>query len=208
MNSSGRDVPRAVGIDGEFAPPAPSALVEVHVGDDRLPTRVTIGRRWASTYHPSEYAGTIFSSYRYALFERAQKMIQQGRRPVPANRSLREAVPALLRTRTYDDYLELRNRLLGSGESLVAAGPGFNEFDEPTVVVKASRIALTSIFIDSEWAQTADAFTISADIMDCVEQIRSMRAPLPEDPFLSRESDEDLFGLLVRHQWQLLKDGA
>ncbi|WP_405180342.1 hypothetical protein [Nocardia sp. NBC_01377] len=184
--------------------PQRASFVDVEVGEDRLPTVVHLGRSWGSSYTPSEYAASIMKGYRYALYERLMKLIDSGGSPAPVQLPLRQIVPALLQTRSYEEYVAQYKKLFGVGECYVAHGRDRNEFDEVVLTIRASRVELTEIWIDPQWAASVDSFTIAHDIVECADQIRSMKPALQHDMYLDQETDDELFTRLTRHQWYLL----
>ncbi len=108
----------------------------------------------------------------------------------------------LLQTRTYSEYRDIFLRLCDIG-SYTTYGPGLNDFDEPTLTVYADNYGLSSLVIDVDWAAVTDIETITADIIDCSNQIRLMRPRLPRDEYLDRESDEELNERLAEHLLRL-----
>ncbi|MGK8556405.1 hypothetical protein [Nocardia gipuzkoensis] len=135
------------GREGALKPPQKSSLVSVEVGSDRLPTSIKLGRGWQDAFDPSQYGRSIMDAYHYALNELMLHYLQSGMIPPSTLPSLREVTPLLLRTRTYDEYRDLYNRLYLENAYTVY-GPGYNEYDEPGLTVTATLSNLVSVVID------------------------------------------------------------
>ncbi len=185
--------------------PQKSALIEVHIGADNLPTQVDFSRAWKSSYDPREYGESIMQAYRYSLYERTLRISESGTRPTPSIPPLREIAPSLLQTRTYDEYNQLFGKLIGQ-EKYTAHGPGLNDYDESTLIVEADRTGLTAITLDGDWAARTEPFTIAQDIVNCSDAIRAMKPRLRTDMYLDQESDTELMARIVRHERQLLEN--
>lgn len=186
--------------------PQRSSLVHVEVGDDRLPRAVNLARSWKESLYPSEYAGSIMAAYQFALYERTLRLVESGSRIEPTRQPLRVIVPILLRARSYDDYLDISRKMFGDDATYVVHGPGLDEFNKPTLTVRANQVEVISINIDPEWAQSASPFAISHDIIDCADRIRSMKGTYTTDEYLDRESDAELYMRLAEHQGHLLRN--
>ncbi|MFI9410725.1 hypothetical protein [Nocardia gamkensis] len=184
--------------------PKTSSYIRIQIGDDWLPTAVNLSTGWKKAFDATQYAESIMDSYRYFVLERAIRMIESGRQGSPTLPSLREAAPTLLRARTYDEYLNTLEQLMGSA-TYSAHGQGCNAFDEPAITVEANHAGLTRIAIDPDWALSADSFTIAYDITDCCNQIRALKPQITADAYLDSESDGQLAERLVDHMKQLLR---
>ncbi|MGQ4599241.1 hypothetical protein [Nocardia sp. R6R-6] len=188
-----------------FTPPSKSSFVHVEIDDGGLPNSVKLSRTWKRSYDPAEYGASILSAYRYAVYERAIRMMESGRVGTPTFPSMRSIVPTLLQTRSHFEYKETLDRLIGRA-TYVAHGPGLTEFDEPALTVKADRSGLRSIGIDGNWAASVEEFAIAQDIVGCAKQIRAMKPVLVSDPYLEQESDDQLMERLVEHICRLRRD--
>lgn len=205
------DAPSGQGSEkgsGAVGLPQGSSLVNIEVGDDRLPTSVSLARNWKESLYPSEYAGSIMAAYQFALYERTLRIADSGIRVRSTRQPLRVIVPILLRTRSYDDYLDMSRKMFGDDATYVANGPGLDEFNKPTLTIRANQVEIISISIDTVWARSASSFAISHDIIDCADQIRSMKKTYTTDKYLDMESDAELYTRLAEHQRQLLQNEA
>lgn len=183
-----------------------STLVEVECGLDRLPTAITLKRAWKDGFAPSQYGQSIMDAYHYAVQELATRLIESGTIPPATIPTLREVTPLLLRTRTYEEYLELYNELFTQKPHTVH-GPGYNQYDEPGITVVATRSRLISVAVDPDWAARTDEKYIAQDIVDCCQQIRARKPEKVKDIFLDQESDRELAARVVRHEKYLLESG-
>ncbi|MGW4324533.1 hypothetical protein ACWEKR_01435 [Nocardia sp. NPDC004573] len=189
----------ATGIDSDtFALPQKSALISVRVGEDCLPTEVKLSRSWKDSWEPSQYAESIMTAYKYALYERQIRYAESGSIPKSTMPSLHDVAPALLQTRDTHEYQETFARLIGP-VTYEAHGPGLTESDEPALTVTANERRITAIRLDPRWAQAAEPFTIAHDIVACADQIRAMKPVLARDPYLDRESEAEVSKRLAEH---------
>ncbi|WP_406281637.1 hypothetical protein OH799_17370 [Nocardia sp. NBC_00881] len=191
--------------EAAFTPPQKSTLVEVEVGDDRLPINIKLSRRWKEAFEPSQYGKSIMDAYQYALYELAVLLVESGKRPPSTQPSLREVVPLLLQKRTYEEFRRTWNSLFVDTEYTVR-GTGYNQYDEPGLTVTATRSALLSITIDTSWAMTVDGTVIAQDILECCAQVRAKKPKLVRDIYLDQETDQELTDRLVRHEQQLIRN--
>lgn len=190
---------------GDFVPPEKSAMVDVQIGSDRLPTGITLAPRWKSLYNAMQYGESIMSAYRYAVYELALHLAETRTKPVSDRPRLQAAAPLLLQQRSYDEYQQTWNALFGV-HTYTVYGRGLNYRDEPGVTVTARTSSLLSVAVDADWVRTADEATIAADILDCCEQVRAKRPQLVHDVYLDTETDQELTVRLVRHEQQLLRN--
>jgi hypothetical protein len=188
-----------------ITPPPKSALVDVVVGLDRLPTSIKFGRSWQNTYEPPQYAKSIMDAYEYGVVELAARLIEAKTLPPTTVPSLRDATPLLLRTRTYDEFRELYDHLYIERPYTVH-GPGFNAHGEPTLTVTATLSKLISITMDPTWAMSIDPTYIAQDILDCCAQVRAKRPEVVRDVYLDQESTKELAGRVVEHERYLLRN--
>ncbi|WP_327109789.1 hypothetical protein OHB12_18145 [Nocardia sp. NBC_01730] len=198
-------VPNGNSSEVVFTPPQRSSLVDVEVGDDRLPTNIKLSRRWKDAFEPSQYGKSIMDAYHYAVYELAVRLVENGIRPRSSWPSLREVVPLLLQQRTYDEFHAVWNSLY-LDTAYTVHGPGYNQYDEPGLTVTATRSTLLSIAIDTSWATTVHGTAIAQDILECCDQVRAKKAKLVRDIYLDQETDQELTDRLVRHEQQLMRN--
>lgn len=182
-----------------------SSLVDVAVGGDGLPTKITLNRSWKDAIAPSDYGQSIMNAYNHALYELTARMIESGVLPKSTLPTLREATPLLLRTRTHEQFRDLYNRLFAGGVYILY-GPGNNEYGQPALTVSATRSNLVSVTIDQTWAENTDTSFIGQDIVACCDQIRSDKLERIRDAYLDQESDKELAARLAGHEQQLLRN--
>ncbi|NKX88003.1 hypothetical protein [Nocardia coubleae] len=176
----------------------------MNLGDDRLPTSVTLHKQLARVAEPSEYGKLIIDAYNHSLYAKDLEKAENGQsiRTMP---KLREITAALLQTRRYTDYIELYNDFLGSREHTVG-GPGQTRWGEPSVVIRASTARLFDVRIDPEWASRNSMLTIADDIIACCNTIRARQPTIVHDQYLSQETDDEVISRLIKHCQQLLRN--
>lgn len=189
----------ALPVRSPLNPHQKSSLVDVELRLDRLPTAIRLGRGWKDVFDPTQYGRSIMDAYHYSVFETAIKLAESGVAPPVNLPTLRDATPLLLRTRTYDEFKELYNHLFRLEEYTVY-GPGYNQYNQPGMVVTATRSRLVSLTIDPVWAMSADPDYIAMDIVDCCNQVRAKKPELVRDVYLDRESDQELAARIIRHE--------
>ncbi|MEV6321642.1 hypothetical protein AB0M45_10650 [Nocardia sp. NPDC051787] len=180
-----------------------SSLVEVELRLDRLPTAIKLSRTWKDAFDPSQYGKSIMDAYRYSVFETAIRIAESGSIPPATLPTLRDVAPLLLRTRTYDEFRDLYHQLFHL-ETYTVYGPGYNEYDEPGIVVTATRSKLVSLTIDPSWAMTIDSNYIAQDIVECCNRVRAKKTEVVRDIYLDQESNRELAARLNRHEKILL----
>lgn len=180
-----------------------SSLVDVELRYDRLPTAIRLSRTWKDAFDPTQYGRSIMDAYRYAVFETAARMAESGTIPPATLPTLRQATPLLLRTRTYDEFKELYDQLFLL-RTYTVHGTGYNEYDEPGLVVTGTRSRLVSVAIDPGWAAATDAHYIAQDIVECCDILRAKKPEFVRDIYLDQESDRELAARLIRHENLLL----
>ncbi|MEU7764238.1 hypothetical protein AB0B25_03835 [Nocardia sp. NPDC049190] len=67
--------PEETSGEASFSPPQKSSLVDVAVGDDRLPTKIVVNRRWKDAFDPAQYGESIMDAYHFACYELAVRLV-------------------------------------------------------------------------------------------------------------------------------------
>ncbi|MFI6567666.1 hypothetical protein [Nocardia fluminea] len=180
-----------------------SALVNVQLTVDRLPTQINFGRQWKKLFEPSEYGKSIMDAYMHAVFEKATQAADL-RKMLNRPPTLRLAAPLLLRTMTSAEYKEVYSAIFHPS-ARTFNGPGRNSSGAAGLTVSASSVKLLSVKIDREWGYLADPEYIALDIVDCCNRAREAAPKLETCPELDGESDQSVISRIVRHERRLME---
>ncbi|MFC9896631.1 hypothetical protein ACFVMC_23335 [Nocardia sp. NPDC127579] len=187
--------------------PAKTSMIDVEVAADGLPIRIVLKPSWKASFSPPEYGQSIMDAYQHGRLAEATRLMEAGIKPRPTLPSLRDATPLLLRTRTHEEFKELYDKLFRRA-TYTLNGPGYNAYNEPGLIVTASRSRILSLTIDPSWAAEVDVSYLAQDIVDCCNKVRVDRLEYVRDIYLDQESDQQLAGRLNRHEAQLLRNGV
>ncbi|MFI2233743.1 hypothetical protein [Nocardia testacea] len=199
--------PAVIERAGVPSSPAPSSLVEVKCGLDRLPVSIALKPAWKDMFTPAEYGRSIMDAYRHAIREMTLALVESATIPPATIPSLREAAPLLLRTRTDEEYTALYNELFTQPVHTVY-GPRCGTRGEPGITVVAKRSQLISTTIDPDWAVRADPRYIAQDIVDCCDQIRGRKPAIAHDDLLDGVPDSEVAARIVEHKRKLTERGV
>ncbi|MGW1739076.1 hypothetical protein ACWCPQ_09725 [Nocardia sp. NPDC001965] len=194
--------PKPSGPERARVPSAPSGLVEVKCGLDRLPVSITLKPAWKDMFAPGDYGRSIMDAYRHTIQEMTLALIESGTIPPATIPSLRDAAPLLLRTRTDQEYTALYNELFAQPVH-TAHGPGCGPHGEPGITVVAKRSQLISITIDPDWAVRADPRYIAQDIVDCCARIRARTPAIVKGEVPEQVPDSEVAARIVEHKRKL-----
>ncbi|MFD6108362.1 hypothetical protein ACFWFQ_37570, partial [Nocardia salmonicida] len=145
-----------------------------------------------------QYSAAVMDAYQHALHERMvadkkAKIIAHSKLP-----SVYEMAPALLQTRSVFEYRAALRKLIG-GAPRTVNGPGITDFDTPALQMVANEHRITSIKLDPDWARAAGAAVLGMDIVFCADQLRQSVPTYHRDPYLDKESEEEIHQRLAEH---------
>ncbi|MEV0549606.1 hypothetical protein AB0H98_22575 [Nocardia salmonicida] len=179
-------------------PTSKSSLIAIEIGEDKLPIRAKFSSSWTTQFDSWQYSAAVMDAYQHALHERMiadkkAKVVARSKLP-----SVYEMAPVLLQTRSVMEYRAALRKLIG-GTQRIANGPGVTDFDTPALQMVANEHRITSIKLDPDWAREAGAAVLGMDIVFCADQLRQSVPTYQRDPFLDKESEDEIHQRLAEH---------
>lgn len=196
---------RSTVVESPTDPLFGAGIFTMRLDSRHLPVEVEINRGIHNRIAPGNFSAAAMTGYHLAMWGVSASVIAKKGlfSELSARPTRRNEMIALLEARSRPQF-EFVERAVGGRAVFKADGPS-TEYGTPSLSVVASLSWITSISIDPQWAATASAFHLRADILGCVDQIRRQRPTFGGSGSWATRTDEELERELRNYREYLMR---